>query len=656
MKQLLSAILLLSFAATLPVRGQEATPLEQDKPVERELAAGDKHTFEIVLSANEFVYGEADQQTVDVVVTVYNPDGHLLETFDSPARGPEPFQFKSEREGTYRIEVAPFKEETGRYIMRLLRMEPVATTLEEQVDQLMATYDRPGTPGCAVGLYRNDALAHAKGYGMADLEQGTPITSRTVFDIGSTSKQFTAASLVLLQNQGKLSLSDDVRTFIPELPDYGNVITIRHLLNHTSGLRDYIRLMLMMGTDIDDVTTDEEALRAITLQRALNFQPGEEHLYSNSGYFLASLIVERVSGQTLRTFARKHIFEPLGMNHTTYIDDHTAIVPHRAIGYDNSPRGGYRRDVSYWEQNGDGAVFTTVEDLLKWDQNFYNPRIGGANLNEALLQRGILNSGDTLDYALGLRHGEHREVKTVRHGGSWGGYRAELMRVPSEHVSVAVLCNLGSTIPTQLARRVLEVVLADQLAEAEERVPSADDREMVEIDPGLFDDYVGEYELQPGFSLTFTREENRFFGQDTGQSRFEIFPSSDSTFFPTAFEATLTFHRDPDGTVSRLTLHQGGDHVARRPYTLTVEELSAYAGRYYSPELETTYTLDIEDGKLVARHAKLDSTTLTPRAKDSFSGDQWYMRGVAFERGDDHVDAMVVSAGQIKNLRFERQE
>ena len=169
MKQLLSAILLLSFAATLPVRGQETTPLEPDKPVERELAAGDKHTFEIVLSANEFVYGEADQQTVDVVVTVYNPDGHSLETFDSPARGPEPFQFKSKREGTYRIEVTPFKEETGRYVLRLLRVEPVATTPEGQVDQIMAAFDRMDAPGAAVAVVKEGQVVYAKGYGLANL-------------------------------------------------------------------------------------------------------------------------------------------------------------------------------------------------------------------------------------------------------------------------------------------------------------------------------------------------------------------------------------------------------------------------------------------------------------------------------------------------------
>lgn len=360
---------------------------------------------------------------------------------------------------------------TSLLVLLLAAAPPHAAEAQEpsvgqRVDAVFADYNRSDSPGCAVGVYRNGEILETRGYGMADLEQRVAIGSRTVFDIGSTSKQFTAASIALLAQDGKLSLDDNVREYIPELPEYEHPITIRNMLNHTSGLRDYIELMLLAGVDIDDVTGSDDALAIITRQRALNFEPGSEWLYSNSGYFLASVIVERVSGKSLREFAEARIFEPLGMRHTQYRDDYRLVIPNRASAYAPRPDGGYAIDMSNWQQVGDGAVFTTVEDLLRWDRNFYEPRVGGQRLSEDLLTAGVLNDGETLDYALGLFHGDYRGLPTVSHGGSWGGYRAELLRFPEEHFSVAVLCNLATTNPSRLAREVAGIYLEDRLGPA----------------------------------------------------------------------------------------------------------------------------------------------------------------------------------------------
>src|SRR5208282_317064 len=241
------------------------------------------------------------------------------------------------------------------------------------VDEVFADLTKAGSPGCAVAVYRNGRISYSKGYGLANLEEDVPITPGSVFDIGSTSKQFTAASILLLEKQGKLSVNDDVRKYIPELPDYGPKITLLPLLNHTSGLRDYLALMDLAGINTDSVTTDEDALQIITRQKALNFAPGSDWLYSNSGFFLLSIVVKRASGKTLREFAAENIFAPLGMTHTQYRDDHTALIPDRAMAYDpKEKKDGYTLDVSYFEQTGDGAVHTSVEDLLKWDENFYS--------------------------------------------------------------------------------------------------------------------------------------------------------------------------------------------------------------------------------------------------------------------------------------------
>jgi len=241
------------------------------------------------------------------------------------------------------------------------------------VDEIFVDLTKAGSPGCALGVYRDGKMVYSKGYGLANLEQNVPITPQSVFDIGSTSKQFTAASILLLEKQGKLSINDDVRKYIPELPEYGQKVTILHLLNHTSGLRDYLTLMDLAGMHIDGVTTDEDALQIISRQKALNFAPGSDWLYSNTGFFLLSVIVKRVSEKTLREFAGENIFTPLAMTHTQFRDDHTSLIADRALAYDAKEKSaGYRLNVSYFEQTGDGAVHTSVEDLLKWDENFYS--------------------------------------------------------------------------------------------------------------------------------------------------------------------------------------------------------------------------------------------------------------------------------------------
>ncbi len=562
-----------------------------------------------------------------------------------------------------------------RYLLLLPLLSGIPDVLSAQslsdaqivrIDELFAEYDRTDGPGFALGIYRNGKLIHSAGYGSADLEHNIPITPGTRFDIGSTSKQFTAAALLLLQEEGKLSLEDDVRKYIPELPDYGRPITIRHLLNHTGGLRDYIGLMAMSGVDIDDVTTDDDALRVIVRQKGLEFEPGTDHLYSNTGYFLASIIVERVSGRTLREYAAERLFKPLGMTNTTYLNDHTEVLPDRAIAYSPGPEGDWRRDVSYWEQNGDGGVFTTVEDLLLWDENFYKPRVGGANLNRELLRRGVLENGDTLDYALGLFHADIGGIPVVSHGGAWGGYRAELMRVPSEHLSVALLSNCGSSNPSAMAEEILSIILADRLPASDEKEEPVAETEAsgyveVGIDPSLFDAYVGDYglEIQPDFVLTFSRQGDRFYSQATGQGQLEIFPASDSTFFLKDIDASLTFHREDDGSVDRVTLHQGGDFVARRVTTFTVkpEVLKQYEGTYYSEELETICRLEVEDGRLKVIHPRFDPAVLKGSEKDRFTGDQWYLREARFERdAGGRVVEMVVTAGRVRDLRFIRQE
>jgi CubicO group peptidase (beta-lactamase class C family) len=350
--------------------------------------------------------------------------------------------------------------------------------LEAAVDEVFQDLTAAGSPGCALGVYRGGQIIYEKGYGLANIEENVPISPKSVFDIGSTSKQFTATSILLLEKAGKLSVDDDVHKYIPELPDYGKKITILNLLNHTSGLRDYLTLFDIAGVNIDSVTTDEDALALILRQKGLNFAPGSEYLYSNTGFFLLSVIVERVSGKTLKEFAAENIFSPLQMTHTQYRDNHRALVAERAMAYDeNEKKDGFALNVSYFEQTGDGAVHTTVEDLLKWDENFYSGQVGGKILLAELQETAKLNGGKRLNYAKGLVVSDYRGLRMVSHGGSWGGYRAQLMRFPDQHFSVATLCNLGSSDPTRRASQVADVYLNSVMKPKTVKSAEADDEE-----------------------------------------------------------------------------------------------------------------------------------------------------------------------------------
>ena len=338
--------------------------------------------------------------------------------------------------------------------------------LSARVDSVFARFTAPGSPGCAVGVVRDGRLDYARGYGLASIEHGVPITPATVFDIGSVSKQFTAMAIVLLAQDGKLSLDDEIQKYLPEVPRYpAGAITIRHLLHHTSGLRDYIDVLSWSGLADEAVTTDADALLAISKQRGTNFAPGSEFLYSNSGYFLLSVIVRRVSGQTLRYFAATRIFAPLEMSRTQILDRHEMIVPGKAGSYAPGPGGSFVLSLANWEQTGDGAVNTTVEDLVKWERNFETGTVGGAAGIAELHKTGVAG-GKPIAYALGLTIDSLRGVRRVSHGGAWAGFRAHIARFPDQKISLISLCNLANGNPGQLNERVAVLLLEGKLGPA----------------------------------------------------------------------------------------------------------------------------------------------------------------------------------------------
>ncbi|HYV07008.1 MAG TPA: serine hydrolase domain-containing protein, partial [Blastocatellia bacterium] len=339
-------------------------------------------------------------------------------------------------------------------------------SINARVDKLFALWNKPESPGCSLAVIKDGSIIYKRGYGAADLDHDIPNSPGTVFHVASLSKQFTAMSVLLLAQQGKLSLDDQVRKYIPELGDFGKPLTIRHLLHHTSGLRDQWNLLIMSGWRLsEDVVRDDDVLDLVSRMKALNFNPGAEHLYSNTGYTLLAQIVKRVSGQTLREFADANIFKPLGMTHTFFRDDHAVIVKNQAYAYNPAPGGAFKLSVPNYDTVGASSLLTTVEDLARWDQNFYDYRVGGKSLVEQMQVPGVLNGGEKITYAMGLAVLKYKGLNVVEHSGGDAGYRSHLMRFPDQRFSVACLCNAGNANPSALARQVAGIYLAGQLVD-----------------------------------------------------------------------------------------------------------------------------------------------------------------------------------------------
>jgi CubicO group peptidase (beta-lactamase class C family) len=453
------------------------------------------------------------------------------------------------------------------------------------VDKVFATWDTRDSPGCALGIYKDGAILYERGYGMADLEHDVPISPDTPFYIGSVSKQFTAFAAALAIQQGKLGADDSIRKYLPELPEYANAITVRQLVHHTSGFRDFYTLLSIAGRRQDELYDNLAVLRLTARQKALNFAPGSDYLYSNTGYALLALSVGRATGTSFGAFVDANIFAPLGMPSSHVHDDDARLVKGRAYGY-SRVGGTLRLDTPAGERVGAGGVFSTIRDLLKWDENFYTARVGGRALIEQVQTAGRLSDGRPLTYAWGLQVGGYRGQPIVEHGGSLGGYRAHLMRFPDRHVSVACLCNLGSIAPGTLARRVADIVIGDAFTIAASAPAAAQ-----------------------------------------------------------GAPAAAGGRGAAPGTASGAAAPAAGSSPS-----------AAYAGKYYSDEIETTFTVMIKDGRLmVQRETDSAPVVVQPAAG---AGDEYRFSGMTlrFERAADGAPgAIVVDAGRVVGIRFVRR-
>jgi CubicO group peptidase (beta-lactamase class C family) len=518
----------------------------------------------------------------------------------------------------------------------------------QKVDQIFAVYDKPGSPGCSLGVILNGDFVYRKAYGSASLELKVPLSPQSVFYMGSVSKQFTAAGIVLAAEQGYLALDDDVRKYIPELPDYGHVITLRQMIHQTSGFRDFFSLLSLSGHDVADFNSPEDIFKIVVRQRGLNNVPGDEWIYSNTNYFLLAIVVKRATKKSLSEFAAEYMFQPLAMSHTLFYDDHTLVVPGRVAAYDSAPHNSFRVDWSTtYEVVGGGGLMSTVDDLLLWDRNFYANRLGKGTLVQEMQTPGVLNNGDNISYAMGLDLGSYRGLPIVEHGGGLFGYRTELLRFPEQNFSVLCLCNIANAEPENLARQVADIYLSDRLQPGASalNLSSKDDFP----DPTAF---AGKY-LDPRTHLiyTFTASNGDLMAWGAVLRRINANQFYDLGSNVITFESSKsTMHAKLD---LKGEIYFSGSRI--QELHLGKPVMASYTGQFRSTELDTVYGLSLEKDTLTLRNRDNPPQKLTPIAQDEFdAGD---LGRLVFEReSGGRVFGFRVFTQDARGIAFEKED
>jgi CubicO group peptidase (beta-lactamase class C family) len=551
--------------------------------------------------------------------------------------------------------------------------------LTVKIDSIFQKWDHKNSPGAAVSVLKDGEIIFKKGYGMANLEYDIPIGPSTIFHIASESKQFTAFCIVLLAQQGKLSLDDDIRKYLPELPDFGSKITIRNLIYHTSGLRDQWQLLAISGTRLDDVITQDHILKLVKNQKRLNFKPGDRRLYCNTGYTLLAEIVKRVSGQSLREFAENEIFKPLGMKDTHFHDNYREIVKNRAYSYDQMDSISFENSVLSYSTVGATSLFTTAEDEAKWLDNYFTARVGGRDAIEQMYEKAILNTGDTLDYAFGLVIDKYNGWKRIHHGGGDAGFRTFAVRFPDKNLGITVFSNLGSFDPYGMAMKIADIFLTDQSVPKDslQKVDIVRKDKHATIDSLVKDDILPEDSTtatdRKESSIASTQLDKEYFGKYCSEEGLicelidstrpyikfnwgleEMIPITDSTFRIYG-RVILKFNKKlPDS----FEVYSNGEKDILRKYepaVLSKEKKSDYQGTYESNEVNTQYKIMIRGDDLILSHTKYKDVKLAPITDDQFTCPHWWMSNLIFHRDKNgEITGFEINCERVLHLDFKK--
>jgi len=525
-------------------------------------------------------------------------------------------------------------------------------TITDRVDALFKHWDTPNSPGCVLAVIKNGEFIYTRGYGMADLERGIPITEDSIFDIGSTGKQFTATVIAILANQGLFRLDNTIRQHLPEMPAYADQITIQHLIQHTSGIRDYDTLMHLRGMPSENIYAEDFLFDLIVRQKGLNFTPGSEYLYSNSGYFLLGIIAQRVTGKHITELINAYILDPLGMKNTTFNRDYRPIVKNRAMSYDTGENEGtFVNAVALSGGFGDGPILTNIKDFLLWDRNFYDNKLNNAqpDLIEQLHRTGTLNNGKSINYAFGLEVTKYKGRKVVQHAGGWAGYRTELMRFPDQHFSVVCISNLGSIEPTMLCRQVADIYLEDvfnaqQTITNQRSKPRALSTAELEGFTGVYQGKQATFEISiTDDVLYFSNGAHTYSLRPLGKKKFQLEGQLASFTFSGRQNENLKFNDDEEQTTQLKRV---------RRYRFTPPALSHYTGDYYNSELDIHYSIGTQNDSLQLKRNPFDKfNPLYPFTEDTFLCEIGEIR---LREKNGSIKGFTLNAWRVRNIKFRK--
>ena len=654
MKSRLLVLALLLF--TLDATAQDI--LKAGRTVEGVLEPTSKVTYSFDTQKDFYVFGYVDQISVDVVVRVLDPEGKQVGEYDSPARGPEPFQFTPEVSGRYTIEVSPFEGGEGTYAVLLVANEAKASDPKKLIAQLMTPFSGDDEPGAVVSVLKNGKVLYAKGFGMSNLTYDIPMDENTGMSIASVSKQFTGMAVMLMVNEGKMDLDADIRTYLPDLKDFGTPITVRNMLNHTTGYREILNFMPMAGRTSAETMRTDEPMHIVNRQPVLQNHPGSVYNYNNTTFMLLARAVEKVSGEDWKTFMESRIFQPLGMTNTTVKVEMGQVIPNSSQGYARGKNGGYRYVMDFPEAYGASGVNTTALDITKWMLNYRDAKVGGRSAIDALTTRGILTTGDTTGYALGLGVTTWRGQRLWTHTGGEVSHRTWFGYFPDIDAGLFI-SSANPAYSNGMWTDIAGAWFAEYLQPEEEQVeptPDASDVPTAEQLKAI----AGRYQfIGAPLQIEYTLENGTMYAQATGQPRFEVSPTSDSTFTFVGVPASVTFHYEADGSVKRATHHQGQDAPMERieETEMSDEVLAGYEGRYISEELETMYTLKVEDGRLMAHHRWVGPFPVTHVDGDTFTAGAWFLGQLFFDRSPDgSVSGFSAGGGRTHGVWFRKME
>lgn len=511
------------------------------------------------------------------------------------------------------------------------------------------------TPGASIAVIRNGSVIIEKAYGYANLEFNIKNTSSTLFNIASNSKQFTVFAILNLEQEGKLSLEDDIRKYIPELPDFEKKITIKNLAQHTHGIRGITYLLGMAGWRIEDLITREANLEILTNQKELNFSPGTDFSYNNSGYILLAEIIERVSGKPFHEYLNEIIFTPLRMKETTLFNDYKSIIPNLSNPYYFDGKA-YKKGIRNSKDIvGNTGIRTNIQDLRKWLVNFEKPIIGNSKIFKKMERIGLLKNGDTLGYSMGLIVSNYKGKRVISHGGADAGYRSQILRFPEEQVSIIVLANDGSLNADEKAFKIADIYFNNSSSPDTLKTVS-DTQPNKLISKELLRRYEGKFELQPGFIMEFKEKGKTLYITATGQGTFPLETINEQQFKIRRIGAIITFIENENGNFDILTFNHNQQKITGNKIKFAIDktDLEKYTGVYYSEELKTSYTLHIKNGHLVASHQRQEDTVLTPLDKQKFSGNTWFFGNLEYQFSDKEIIGFKVSSDRVQNLWFKK--